>query len=137
MTLKTINDYIKAYLDYANNFLTVEAYADSNNIDKQEADVIIELGKKYNNDYKLSTLGITHYLSGERSKVYIHKVSGNYKIDHLPTGSFYLNRTFVKTSIKTDTREVYNINPLEYVPLFEGETITHSKDELNNRYKKV
>ena len=37
------------YLDYVNNYLTVEKFAENNGITKTEALTIIRIGKKYHN----------------------------------------------------------------------------------------
>lgn len=41
---------IKLYLDYVNNFLTVQAFADHYDIDIQEANATIERGRELNNE---------------------------------------------------------------------------------------
>lgn len=47
MTLKqTLGSY---YLDYLNNYLTVERFAEDNGISETDAKTIIRLGKKYHN----------------------------------------------------------------------------------------
>ena len=40
---------IKMYLDYLNNFLTVEWFADSYWLDDDDAKIIIDMGRKYHN----------------------------------------------------------------------------------------
>lgn len=48
MTLKqTLGGY---YLDYLNNYLTVEKFAEDNGISESEALTIIGLGRKYHNE---------------------------------------------------------------------------------------
>lgn len=41
------------YLDYVNNYLTVEKFAEDNGITKTEAKTIIRIGKKYNNQLNI------------------------------------------------------------------------------------
>jgi len=50
-TLKTLLQLAeKMYLDYFNNFATVPAFADYYEIDEDTAKMIIDLGKRKNND---------------------------------------------------------------------------------------
>jgi len=39
------------YLDWVNNFLTVQSLADHYDITKKEADILIECGRKLNNRF--------------------------------------------------------------------------------------
>jgi hypothetical protein len=40
---------IKMYLDYLNNFLTVDCFAEYYWLDNDDARIIIDMGRKYNN----------------------------------------------------------------------------------------
>mgnify|MGYP000506903571 CR=1 FL=1 len=39
------------YLDYLNNYISVETFAERNNIETEEAMQLIDMGKRYHNDY--------------------------------------------------------------------------------------
>jgi len=39
---------IKMYLDYVNNFLTVSSFAEWYGLDEEDANIIIDMGRKYN-----------------------------------------------------------------------------------------
>ena len=39
------------YLDYWNNYISVETFAERNNIETEEALQLIAMGKRYHNDY--------------------------------------------------------------------------------------
>lgn len=45
----TVEEYKKAYLDYWNNHVTVEGYADKNLITVEKAELIIKTGKHFYN----------------------------------------------------------------------------------------
>ena len=43
-----MNHLIKLYLDYVNNFLTIDKFAEWHGLDIEDASLLIELGRKYN-----------------------------------------------------------------------------------------
>ena len=48
MTSKYLREF---YLDYVNNYLTVEKIAEHNELDPGDATILIQLGKKYHENY--------------------------------------------------------------------------------------
>ncbi len=45
--IKTRRQYIRAYLNYFNNYLTMEAFADHYEITIEQAEVVVTVGSKY------------------------------------------------------------------------------------------
>ncbi len=46
--------FITKYLDYVNNFLTVQAFADYYDLTIEEANIVIEIGRKLNDNLSTS-----------------------------------------------------------------------------------
>ena len=50
--MTTIQEHLRtSFLDYFNNYLTVEKFAEHNNITDGNAQIIINMGKKYHEPY--------------------------------------------------------------------------------------
>jgi hypothetical protein len=50
----------KAYLDYTNNYLTLERFAEHNALDFEDAAVVVGMGEKYHERHvKPATIGMT------------------------------------------------------------------------------
>ena len=48
----TFQEHLRtSFLDYFNNYLTVEKFAEHNNITETDANTIIEMGRKYHEEY--------------------------------------------------------------------------------------
>jgi len=43
-----MNKIIDLYLDYVNNVITLSRFAELHNLDEKDANIIIEMGRKYN-----------------------------------------------------------------------------------------
>ena len=54
---KTDEEIINLYLDYVNNFITVEAFANYYSLTTLDAYYVIELGRNLNNDLALNSAG--------------------------------------------------------------------------------
>jgi hypothetical protein len=52
--MTTLQEHLRtSFLDYFNNYLTVEKFAEHNNITEGDAQIIINMGKKYHEKYAL------------------------------------------------------------------------------------
>jgi len=50
--MKQANEYLRnLYLDYVNNYLTMERFAEHNGLDIDQADVLLDIGKALHEDY--------------------------------------------------------------------------------------
>jgi hypothetical protein len=43
------------FLDYFNNYLSYEQFAEHNNLEESDAIILIEMGRRYHEDYVLCT----------------------------------------------------------------------------------
>ena len=102
--MKQANEYLRSlYLDYVNNYLTVERFAEHNELDFDQADVLLDIGKALHEDYvadlksievfkrirKIKQLvdnGIKVYSGNTGYEVYKGSKSGDYLITFKPNG---------------------------------------------------
>jgi len=50
--MKQANEYLRnLYLDYVNNYLTVDRFSEHNGLDIDQADVLLDIGKALHEDY--------------------------------------------------------------------------------------
>lgn len=56
-----MNQIINLYLSYVNDFNTVERFAEFNRLDIEDANIIIEMGRKYNDRMSEQKKPITNY----------------------------------------------------------------------------
>jgi hypothetical protein len=50
--MTTFQEHLRtAYLDYVNNYITVAKFAEHNNITDTDAQIIIDMGRKYHEEY--------------------------------------------------------------------------------------